>query len=136
MHLRRRWQRLDSSCLVCLAQSCSFEAAPNGEREIDGDAFFDYICEWDEAGYIMCAGTGRPGTSGNHDNDNQGIADSHAYALVAAKKDVCGKFKMVCFRNPWGTGATWRGRYATGTPECAPGRRGSRGRFVVTVDST
>ena len=76
----------------------------NGASEISGDAFFDYLCRWDEAGYIMCAGTGRPGTSGNHDNDNQGIADSHAYSVIQCKKDVCGKFKMIQFRNPWGSG--------------------------------
>ena len=35
---------------------------------------------------------------------NQGIADSHEYALIAAKKYVCGKFDLVCFRNPWGSG--------------------------------
>jgi hypothetical protein len=74
--------------------------------EIGPDAFFDYLCEWDDAGYIMCAGTGAPGraTSGNHDNKNQGIADGHAYSVITCKKGVCGKFNMVPFRNPWGSG--------------------------------
>ena len=25
-----------------------------------------------------------------------------AYSLISAKKGVCGKFDLLCFRNPWG----------------------------------
>jgi hypothetical protein len=78
----------------------------NGEREIDGDAFFDYICEWDEAGYIMCAGTGRPGTSGNHDNDNQGIADSHAYALVRPRRMCAASSRWCASATPGAAGSS------------------------------
>ena len=48
--------------------------------------------------------TGRPGSSGCHDNAKEGLADSHAFSLIAAKKGVCGKFDMLCIRNPWGMG--------------------------------
>ena len=27
-----------------------------------------------------------------------------AYSVLGAKKGVCGKFDMICFRNPWGCG--------------------------------
>ena len=74
------------------------------EGAITADALFDKLCEWDDAGYIICAASSRPGTSGNHDNDNQGISDSHAWTVIASKKNVCGKFNMICLRNPWGNG--------------------------------
>lgn len=55
-----------------------------GEDTVGPDALFDNICEWDQAGYICCAGTGgRPGGTGNHDNDNEGIADGHVSSLPA-----------------------------------------------------
>ena len=75
------------------------------ESTVDAETLFDYICQWDEANYIMCAGTGgRPGVSGSHDNKKQGIADSHIYSVIAARKGVCGQFDLICFRNPWGRG--------------------------------
>ena len=42
--------------------------------------------------------------SGSHDNKKQGIADSHIYSVIAARKGVCGQFDLICFRNPWGRG--------------------------------
>ena len=30
----------------------------DGESQMDADGLFEYLCQWDEAGYIMCAGTG------------------------------------------------------------------------------
>ena len=76
-----------------------------GQNNVSAEVLFDHFCEWDSKNYIMTASTtGRPGSSGCHDNAKEGLADSHAFTLVGAKKGVCGKFDMLCFRNPWGTG--------------------------------
>eukprot|EP00961_Rhodomonas_salina_P253757 3429420-Rhodomonas_salina.1 len=71
-----------------------------GGKTISYDEFMDKLCEYDKNNYVMCAGTNQG--SGNHDNNQQGIADSHAYSVIAAKKNVAGKVDMICFRNPWG----------------------------------
>ena len=54
-----------------------------GKDEIDADAFFEHLCEWDEKNYVICAGTGgKPGGSGCHDNAQDGIADSHVSVAI------------------------------------------------------
>ncbi len=40
-----------------------------------------------------------------------------AYSLIAAKKGVCGKYNMVCFRNPWGSGEFNAGGWFDGGPK-------------------
>jgi hypothetical protein len=85
------------------------------EQEVSADVLFDHLCEWDTKNYIICAGTGgKPGGSGSHDNQQEGIADSHAYSLISAKKKVCGKFDLLCFRNPWGSGEFTGGGWQDG----------------------
>ena len=83
-----------------------------GADEVSAEALFEHLCAWDAALYICTASTGGPGDSGDHDHANEGLADNHAYSLIAARKGVCGgKFDLVCFRNPWGrkefTGGGW-----------------------------
>ena len=42
------------------------------------DALIEHMCAWDAANYILCAGTGgKPGGTGCHDNNSEGIADGH-----------------------------------------------------------
>ena len=37
-----------------------------------------------------------------------------AYALISAKKGVCGQFDLLCFRNPWGSGEYTAGGWQDG----------------------
>jgi hypothetical protein len=80
-----------------------------GKQEVSADVLFEHLCEWDTKQYIVCAGS--ESGSGSHDIKQEGIADSHAYSLISAKKKVCGTFDLLCFRNPWGhgefTGGGW-----------------------------
>ena len=36
------------------------------DEPIDADTLFDFLCEWDDKGYIMCAGSARPGAGEAH----------------------------------------------------------------------
>ena len=55
----------------------------DGGKEVGADELFDYLCEWDAKNFIICAGTGgKPGGSGSHDVQTDGIADSHVSACA------------------------------------------------------
>ena len=64
------------------------------------DVLFDHLCEWDKKNFIMTAGTGGPNHPGNDDKSKDGIVDKHVYSVIAVKKQVCGKFDLLCFRCP------------------------------------
>lgn len=50
----------------------------DGTCDASAEVLFEHLCEWDAKNFIVCAGTGgRPGGSGSHDNDSEGICDSH-----------------------------------------------------------
>eukprot|EP00961_Rhodomonas_salina_P238204 3219645-Rhodomonas_salina.1 len=62
----------------------------NGQKKLGKEQFFDLLCDWDAKNYVVCAGTG---------SEKDG-SDGIVYALISAKKQVCGKFDMLLFRNP------------------------------------
>jgi hypothetical protein len=86
---------------------CKF---PNGESVIGVDELFDMLCEWDAQDFLVAAAT----RSGSDDDATDGIVDGHAYTVLSARKDVCGKgIDLICFRNPHGlNGKEWGGAWS------------------------
>jgi hypothetical protein len=75
---------------------------------VDAAELFERLCRWDEAGYLMGAGTRR----GSDTEDHEGIVDGHAYTILechAFKANDGTDIDLVKMRNPWG-----RGEYKSG----------------------
>lgn len=67
---------------------------------ISADELFKKMCEWDDANFIMGAGT----RSGSDTEQTDGIVDGHAYSILEVIGDAGGEgFDMVKVRNPWGS---------------------------------
>jgi len=65
------------------------------------NALFEMMCEWDDANYIMAAGT----KDGTDTAETDGIVDGHAYTVLECVNDVAGTdFDLIKVRNPWGRG--------------------------------
>lgn len=66
---------------------------------ISENELFERMCAWDDAGYIIAAGT-RPGSD---TNSTDGIVDGHAYTVLDCENDVCGHegIDLIKVRNPW-----------------------------------
>lgn len=86
---------------------CKF---PKGEDKLGTDELFDLLCEWDAQDFLVAAAT----RSGSDENTTDGIVDGHAYTVLSARKNVCGKgIDLICLRNPWGVGGKeWAGAWS------------------------
>jgi len=73
-----------------------------GERyseKLTANELFDRICLWEQANYLMCAGT--PGSS--NAQSHKGLIDAHGYTILRARKYPGGTdLKLILLRNPWG----------------------------------
>ena len=68
---------------------------------IGRDELFERMSAWEDAAYIMAAGT----CAGSDTNDHEGIVDGHAYTILDCQLNVAGsEFDLIRVRNPWGTG--------------------------------
>eukprot|EP00931_Biecheleriopsis_adriatica_P120201 TRINITY_DN95325_c0_g1_i1.p1 TRINITY_DN95325_c0_g1~~TRINITY_DN95325_c0_g1_i1.p1 ORF type:complete len:686 (-),score=154.25 TRINITY_DN95325_c0_g1_i1:33-2066(-) len=69
---------------------------------------FDRMCAWDDANYIMAAGS-----TGKSDKDKtDGIVDNHTYTVLTCARDVAGSgFDLIKVRNPWGSGEFENGKW-------------------------
>jgi len=69
---------------------------------------FERMCAWDDAGFVMAAGT-RQGSDSQH---HEGIVDGHAYTILDCENDVAGtEFDLIKVRNPWGRKEFVSGRW-------------------------
>lgn len=69
--------------------------------KLDGNDFFERMCAWEDANYIMACGT-RPGSNSE---DQDGIVDGHAYTVLRVVENAGGTdFDLVQVRNPWHQG--------------------------------
>lgn len=75
---------------------------------LNSDQLFERMCVWEDAGFMMAAGT----KVGSDLNDTDGIVDGHAYSILDVENDVgAGKFDMIKVRNPWGSGEMKSGKW-------------------------
>lgn len=75
---------------------------------LNGDQLFERMCAWEDAGFMMAAGT----RSGSDSNDTDGIVDGHAYSILDVENDVgSDNFDMIKVRNPWGSGEMKSGKW-------------------------
>jgi len=74
---------------------------------------FSKMCAWDDANYIMGAGS----QSGSDTNSTDGIVDGHAYSVLRCIQNAGGAgFDMVKMRNPWGQHEFEDGGWTEGGP--------------------
>ena len=60
--------------------------------KVDQVEMFERMCAWDDANFIMCAGT----KAGSDKNDTDGIVDGHAYTILDCIDNAGGtQFDMV-----------------------------------------
>ena len=64
--------------------------APGYSRSTSEKGMAQKLCEWDEQGYIMCA-SAQFDDAAPEEKQAQGIANQHAYGVIAAKKIVDGR---------------------------------------------
>jgi len=68
---------------------------------IEEEELFMKLCAWDDANYIMAAGT----KAGSDQQKTDGLVDGHAYSLLECVNDVAGTdVDLIKMRNPWGKG--------------------------------
>ena len=68
---------------------------------IDEAEVFERMCAWDDANFILGAGT----KSGSDRNKTDGIVDGHAYSVLTCRDSVAGtEIDLIKVRNPWGRG--------------------------------
>jgi len=79
-----------------------------GKKELSKKQLFYRMCQWDDANYLI--GAGSKGTSDKNSTD--GIVDNHAYSVVGCRKNVAGTgVDMIQVRNPWGYGEIENGKF-------------------------
>ena len=81
-----------------------------GDRNLalSDDDLFEKMCAWEDANFIMAAGT----KSGSDSNDTDGIVDGHAYSVLEVINDVCGTdVDLLRLRNPHGKGEIKNGEW-------------------------
>jgi len=66
---------------------------------LDETALFKRMCAWDDANFIMCAGS----EAGSDKTLKNGIVEGHAYTIIECIDNAGGsQYDMVKMRNPWG----------------------------------
>lgn len=85
--------------------------APSWKYDITDDKEAE-ILDWDKKGYMMCAAVIKKDL-GLEEKQDTGIANQHAYGLVAAKKINFegSSLTLVQLRNPWGN-YEWNGEWS------------------------
>jgi len=80
----------------------------DADLKVDNDEFFERMCHWDDADFILAAGSA-PGS----DKDTvKGIVQGHAYTILQCANDVAGTDKdLIQVRNPWGHGEYTAGKW-------------------------
>mmetsp|Transcript_71791 Transcript_71791/g.126757 ORF Transcript_71791/g.126757 Transcript_71791/m.126757 type:complete len:569 (+) Transcript_71791:54-1760(+) len=79
--------------------------------KLTSDELFERMCQWDDANYLLCAG------SHGHDDtqSTDGIVDGHAYSILDCINNVAGTdFDLIKLRNPWGKELFTSGMWADG----------------------
>ena len=68
------------------------------------------LLTWHESGFLIGCGSNAGSDS---DTSKQGIVQGHAYAIlrVVEVDDSRGSHKLLCLRNPWGSGE-WKGKFS------------------------
>jgi len=87
------------------------EVGGGGESslKLTGDELFERMCQWEDANYLLCAG------SQGHDDtqSTDGIADGHAYTILDCLNNVADSgFDLIKLRNPWGKESFTSGLWA------------------------
>eukprot|EP00656_Telonema_subtile_P049254 TRINITY_DN6077_c0_g4_i6.p1 TRINITY_DN6077_c0_g4~~TRINITY_DN6077_c0_g4_i6.p1 ORF type:complete len:525 (-),score=118.49 TRINITY_DN6077_c0_g4_i6:156-1730(-) len=76
--------------------------------EVTENDLFERMCAWDDAGFVMGAGT----RAGSDTEDHEGIVDGHAYTILDCVNDVADtEFDLIKVRNPWGRGEFKSGKW-------------------------
>merc|ERR1719382_682270 len=97
------------------------------ELQLGQEELFRRMCLWEDANFIMCAGS----LEGKDTDMTQGIVDGHAYSIIRCIDNAGGTdFDMIKMRNPWGCqeysaggwrdgGENWR-KYPAVREACQP----------------
>ena len=76
--------------------------------EVSEEELFERMCAWDDANFILGAGT----RAGSDKNATNGIVDGHAYSVLEVKNDVAGTdIDLIKMRNPHGRGEITNGQW-------------------------
>mmetsp|Transcript_27993 Transcript_27993/g.36165 ORF Transcript_27993/g.36165 Transcript_27993/m.36165 type:complete len:481 (-) Transcript_27993:413-1855(-) len=96
-----------------LTKSRNFQSLSIATTDIslDDDEFFDKLCEWDVANYLMGASIAGDVIEKARDD---GLVERHAYSLLSANE--VGGFRLVELRNPWGNDKEWNGDWCDSSP--------------------
>eukprot|EP00929_Paragymnodinium_shiwhaense_P038888 TRINITY_DN20488_c0_g1_i1.p1 TRINITY_DN20488_c0_g1~~TRINITY_DN20488_c0_g1_i1.p1 ORF type:complete len:1316 (+),score=273.32 TRINITY_DN20488_c0_g1_i1:27-3950(+) len=82
-------------------------------QTLSGAEVFARMCAWDDANFIMAAGT----KDGSDTHTTAGIVDGHAYTIISCIQNAGGSgFDMLKVRNPWGKQEFERGGWTDGGP--------------------
>lgn len=88
----------------------SWSGAYGHLKQVDSDAFWPLLEEWDQLNYVMGASC----DGGVEDALDNGLVTGHAYSLIHAKEVGAdgSTHRMVCLRNPWGNDHEWNGPFS------------------------
>ena len=76
--------------------------------ELDEEELFIRMCAWDDANYILAAGS----KAGSDTEMTDGVVDGHAYSIIDCINDVAGTdVDLIKMRNPWGKGEIEQGQF-------------------------
>ncbi|KOO22612.1 hypothetical protein Ctob_001608 [Chrysochromulina tobinii] len=76
--------------------------------ELDEEELFTRMCAWDDANYILAAGS----KAGSDTEMTDGVVDGHAYSVIDCINDVAGTdVDLIKMRNPWGKGELEQGLF-------------------------
>ena len=79
-----------------------------GSGDLSEAEVFERMCAWDDANFILGAGT----KSGSDRNKTDGIVDGHAYSVLTYRDSVAGtEIDLIKVRNPWGRGEFPHGEF-------------------------
>lgn len=86
------------------------------EQRLSEEELFRRMCAWEDANFILCAGT----KSGSDTEQTDGIVDGHCYSILACIDNAGGAdIDMIKMRNPWGTQEFSAGGWGDGGPKWA-----------------
>ena len=76
--------------------------------QLDEEELFTRMCAWDDANFVVAAGT----KAGSDTQATDGIVDGHAYTVLECVNDVAGTdVDLIKMRNPWGKGELENGEF-------------------------
>merc|ERR1719401_1003072 len=65
-----------------------------------------------DGGFIICGSCGHVEGITDEQYRSRGLSPSHCYSIVQVATAAQGSLRLVKFRNPWGTGRKWNGRFS------------------------